>query len=524
MKQFISSVINYPQSLVDRIGMYRTVTVALLGILLASLVAGATGMLSYGAGLQLIVVVPAVLYGLLLNIVLAQLWQVHANHESAIITTLILFFLFIPQAALFDNWPLFAAITLGLLSKFLLAWRKQHVANPVAMGAVLVVVGVWLVNVTTGTDNNTDIYSWWVSNPTLFWPILILGSLVVMKVRKWTPVLWFLAVSVVVFLFEEARFFGADFDWFNSAELFLFSWPALFLAFFMLTEPFTMPPTKKTQAFYGALVGVLMHTTIFVDLFPMTPELALVIGNLAMQPFRLQQKLYLTLVERRKLAEATYEFVFKKPADFQFTAGQYLEWMLPHQADGRGERRYFTIASSPTEPYVRLALKVVDNGSTYKKELMQLKPGDVIIASQLAGDFVLPADTSQKLGFIAGGIGVTPFSSHLAYMFDSGEARDTILLYCANTVGELAYADTFKSYTASLPLEIIPVIASEPVTAPLEQGFVTIEMLERRVPDYQQRHWYLSGPPPMVNAYTVLLRSAGVPSRHITKDFFPGLA
>ncbi len=522
MAQFITLLFKYPQALVDKIGMYRTVTLALYGIVFCSLGAGIIGWLPYSFATQLVAVLTSIFLALGLNLILAKLWRVHANHESAVITALILFFLFIPQTDFFDNWPLYAAVTLAILSKYLLAPKGQHILNPVAAGAVLVVVGVWLTNLTTGSTYNTDIFSWWVSNPTLFWPIVILGSLVVMKVRKWTPVWWFLGVSLMVFLVEEYLFFGDSFNAFNSTELFLFSWPALFLAFFMLTEPFTMPPTKRTQALYGALVAFLMHTTLFVDLFPMTPELALVIGNLAVQPFRLKQKLVLKLISKREIAEDIFEFVFTKPAGFKFKPGQYLEWMLPHKADGRGERRYFTIASSPTEDVVRLALKVMENGSTYKKQLMELESGATVVCSQLAGDFLLPEDTSEKLGFIAGGIGVTPFSSHLKYMFDNNLEYKTSLLYCVNTASELAYKEDFTEYQSQISLELIPVIAKEEVSGSAESGFVTIDMLKRRVPDYADRHWYLSGPPGMVNAYDALLRKAGV--KKITKDFFPGLA
>jgi len=58
----------------------------------------------------------------------------------------------------------------------------------------------------------------------------------------------------------------------------------------------------------------------------------------------------------------------------------------------------------------------------------------------------------------------------------------------------------------------------------MEKGYITKELLERRVPDYKERFWYLSGPPPMVNAYDVLLKKNGVKGSMITKDFFPGLA
>lgn len=109
-------------------------------------------------------------------------------------------------------------------------------------------------------------------------------------------------------------------------------------------------------------------------------------------------------------------------------------------------------------------------------------------------------------------------------MVDSEKAHDTKLLYCCNTVDELGYADEFIKAMNRMPLEVIPVIAKEVTDAPAEQGYVTVELLQRRVPDYADRIWYLSGPPPMVNAYTKVLRQAGVSKTHIVRDFFPGLA
>jgi len=296
----------------------------------------------------------------------------------------------------------------------------------------------------------------------------------------------------------------------------------------MLTEPFTTPPRSHHQVMYGGLVGALSSTAIFAPFFPMTPELALVLGNTFAYMFRIRRKLFLKLQSKRLIAIDTWEFTFSKPAGFSFLAGQYVEWMLPHgQTDMRGTRRYFTIASSPTESVVRLALKVMpagQKGSTYKSRLLDMDHGEVVIVSQLAGDFVLPKHTDTSLGFIAGGIGITPFSSHLSWMQASGKQYDTHLYYCANTVGELAYHDEFTSMGTTMPLLTIPVIFKEEVNPPNERGFVTSEMLARRTPDFAERTWYISGPPGMVNAYETLLQESGVPRKQIKTDFFPGLA
>ena len=522
----IAKLLHFPQRMVDGIGMYRTVSLALVGLVIVSLIANLSGMLVYSVAAQLTSLVVALVVAFGLNVLLAVIWKVIPNHESAFITALILFFLTSPNADLAANWLLASATALAILSKYLITSRKQHVFNPAAIGAVLVALGIGGWNLATGSNYNTDLFGWWVANPVLFWPVLLFGSLIVFKIRRWTPVLWFVGIGLLVFLIESIRFGEPLFD---STLLYFLSYPTLFLAFFMLTEPFTMPPTKTQQAWYGALVGALSSTAVFAPFLAMTPELALVLGNGFAYLFRIRQKLFLTLVEKRQIATDTWEFVFRRPATFTFLPGQYVEWMLPHKpTDSRGLRRYFTIASSPTEPVVRLACKIMpQDGSSYKAALLNLDEGEVVIASQLAGDFVLPTKVAgqpePKLGFMAGGIGVTPFSSQLSYMDHSGVTYGTALYYCCRTAGELGYLEDFKSM--NVPLSIIPVLAQEEhMNESDEAGFITVEMLDRRTPDWRERIWYLSGPPGMVNAYYKMLRTAGLSKKQIKKDFFPGLA
>lgn len=498
------------QNAVDKIGMYRVVSVTLGLLAFLSMLAGAFGWIVYGALEQIFALLTAVMLALVLNWLIAKILKVSANHESAIITALILFFLALPEINPLDNWPLWLAVTIGVLSKYIIVYKKQHLLNPAAFGAAaLSLTGVYK-------------FSWWIANPVLFVPLVLLGIFVVMKVRKWTPVLAFIGVSFILFL-AEAFSYGDTVAF--ATKTFFISWPTLFLAFYMLTEPFTMPATKDSQFLYGGLVGFLSNASIVSLVAPVTPELALVIANAVMVPWRLKQKLFLELLEKREIAANTYEFTFKKPAGFNFKAGQYLEWMLPHEKpDSRGVRRYFTIASSPSEPVVRLALKVVESGSTYKNYLMDMEVGDMLVASQLAGDFILPKQMDKKVGFIAGGIGITPFRSHLRYMQDSGEARDTVLYYCNNTMSDVAYQAEFVDCKESLPFELVQVLSREDLGAPYETGYFSADMLQRRTPDYLQRQWFISGPPMMVNACAKTLKGLGVKNKNIKRDFFPGLA
>ena len=505
----------------DGTAMYRVVTLALISLSVYSIILGFLGKLSYTGTEQLISLVVALAVALLVNYIYSRLFKAHVNMESAVITALIVFFLIIPAqiSNLSDSWVIAVVVMLAISSKFLISWRKQHLLNPAAAGGGGFALADWLFSI-PGYFEST----WWIGRPELFLPLLIVGGAVVYKVRKWTPVISFLLVAFAVFLFEEARFY--DYAWSNSyLTSFWLSGPSLFLAFFMLTEPFTLPPTKKLQGVYGAVVGFISQTTLFLSLgIKMTPELALVIGNLLFFPTTLRQKLFLKLESVREIAKHTYEFVFEKPSGLVFLPGQYLEWMLPHVgSDNRGIRRYFTVASAPEENKIRLGVRFGDTISSFKKALRAMKAGDEIIASQRAGDFLLPKETSTKLAFIAGGIGITPFISQIESMAKGVRKYNTVLYYCNNNEEEIAYFDYLKSASAILPLKVVHVLAKEEKPG-FETGFVTAQMIKKFTPDYLERTWYLSGPPGMVNAYSTLLVGLCVPRRQIVKDFFPGLA
>jgi ferredoxin-NADP reductase len=293
----------------------------------------------------------------------------------------------------------------------------------------------------------------------------------------------------------------------------------------MLVEPLTMVSQRRLQIIYGLIVGFLSTLQFHVGQLYSTPELALVIGNIFSYIVSPKGKLLLYFKQKNAIAKDTYEFVFEKEK-LQFRAGQYMEWTLPHShSDSRGVRRFFTIASSPTEEEVRLGIRMCLKASSFKRRLMSLERGDRVVASSLAGDFVLPDDKGKKLVFVAGGIGVTPFRSMVSYLVGKQEKRDIVLLYFNKIEEEIAYRDIFDKAGEEIGLKIFYVLTDrEHVSVGWkgEMGRLDGEMLLKWVPDYRERIFYLSGPNSLVNAYRSILYRAGVSRESIKSDFFAG--
>jgi ferredoxin-NADP reductase len=446
----------------------------------------------------------------LTNAAFAKAFGAIRNIESDYISALILTLIVSPVA-----WTdakgvgfLIVVSALSMGSKYLVTLGKKHLFNPAAFG---VAFGALLLG---------SYASWWVGgNMPMLAFVLIGGLMVVRKLRRFDMVLTFLAVaSATVILTAQ----GSD-PLTSLSQVFLHS-SLLFLAFVMLTEPLTMPPSRPLRMLYAALVGILFAPHVHIGSYHFTPEIALLVGNVFAYIVSPKGRFMLTLARKEEIANGTYEFVFESDRPIAYEAGQYIEWTLDGKgADDRGNRRYFTIASAPTEPGVRLGVKYYPEPSTFKQKLVAMPERSSLTAAQIAGDFVLPRDKSRKLVFIAGGIGVTPFRSMAKYLTDTNDKRTITLLYSNNTAAEISYKDVFDAAEETIGMKTIYALTKEP--APItgtHQGLIDAALIAREVPDYRERLFYISGPNSMVEAFKSTLHRMGVSRFNIKTDYFPG--
>jgi ferredoxin-NADP reductase len=192
------------------------------------------------------------------------------------------------------------------------------------------------------------------------------------------------------------------------------------------------------------------------------------------------------------------------------------------RTDIRGNRRTFSIATAPGEDEIHIATKFSAKSSSYKQTLLDLSPGDLIMAGQLAGDFVMPQDPSKKLVFIAGGIGITPFVSMVRTIIKTKQKRDIVLLYLISAPGEYCYQRLWQVATR-FGIRVIPIVSDKNDKSwKGRSGYLTEAILKAETPDYEKRRYYISGPPGLVENYTKLLRSFGISYNQIVTDHFSG--
>ncbi len=499
-------------SILDKITMYRIVLYYLIFILGIAVIFGFFGIISIDSFSLIFSTTLLIIICWITNEIFSRTFSAPTNIESVYITALILALIIRPIQSIHDLPIIFWAGVLSMASKYILAINKKHIFNPAAVAVLLTYIGF------NASAN------WWISNSNMMPFVLIGGILVVKKIRKESFVLSFFitalfAISLFALLSGKDLIITLRHIVLNSA--------IFFLGFVMLTEPLTTPPTKKLQIIYGSIVGFLFVPQIHIGSIYSTPEIALVLGNIFSYLVSPKYKLMLKLKDKIKYGTDILSFDFLLNKKIAFIPGQYMEWTLPHKnSDSRGNRRYLTIASSPTEDTLKLGVKFYKEGSSFKKNMAIMDDKTTFVGGQLTGDFILPTDKNKKLVFIAGGIGITPYRSMIKYLIDTQENRDVILFYSNKIATEIAYREVFDEAEKNLGIRTIYTLTDEAnISADWngERGRVNMDMIERNIPDYKERIFYLSGPHIMIEAFEKVLKDMGVKNKNIKKDFFPGL-
>jgi ferredoxin-NADP reductase len=500
-------------SMLNRVTMYRLVLYELTLLLAVALVFSTLGILHLSPVMLVFSVVVIVLLCWAVNTLFATVFEVHTNVESLYISALILALLITPPTSFTDGAYLelaFWASVWTMASKYIFAIQRKHIFNPVALGLVIPALAL------------NQSASWWIATLPMMPFVLIGGLLITRKILRFDLVLSFIVVSFLMIVLPHAG---------DAASILPTLWkslinvPVLFFATVMLTEPLTTPATRGLRIVYGAITGVLFAPWIRIGSLTLTPELALVLGNVFSYLVSPKEKLLLTLRKKIPVADGIVDFWFSSDRTLRFRPGQYLEWTLSHdKPDSRGNRRYFTISSSPGEEGIAMGIRFYEPSSTFKQKLLAINPGDTLVASQLAGEFVLPKNPAQKIVLIAGGIGVTPFRSMIRDLLDRREQRPITLLFSNRTAADIAYRDVFDR-AAELGIKTVYTLTDKtavPAGWTGAVGRIDEAMIRKEVPDFAERQFFLSGTHAMVTGCETVLLNIGVKKSQITKDFFPG--
>jgi ferredoxin-NADP reductase len=232
------------------------------------------------------------------------------------------------------------------------------------------------------------------------------------------------------------------------------------------------------------------------------------------------------LLSKREIAEGTMAFSFRKPAGFDFRAGQAIDLTLidPPETDGEGNTRAFSITSAPAEPQLMIATRIRD--SAFKRVLKGAGAGLAVKIEGPTGSLTLHKNAGKPAIFLAGGIGITPFRSMAVQAAKEKLPHEIYLFYSNRTPEAAAFLDELRRLEGENPhfhlVANMSGLDESRKTWSGETGQLDADKLRRHIASLNGPIYYIAGPPAMVAAMRDMALQAGVDEDDIRTEDFPG--
>jgi len=255
-------------SQLDRLTTYRLVLYLLYVYVGAALLFSLTGKISFSVIDILLSLAVLMAASRATNWLISNFLHVPRNHESDLITSLILSLILTPASDFRGFLILAGAAAVAMASKYIITVRKRHIFNPAAFGAFA-----------SGLIFHSHA-SWWVGTQKLTPFVIVGGFLILRKMKRFQMVGVFLYVFLFYMILTATSGHVSHQMW-----LAVMSTPVFFFATVMLTEPLTSPTALNKSLMYAILVGLLYS----ILKLRFSPEEALLAGNaltFAMTPGR----------------------------------------------------------------------------------------------------------------------------------------------------------------------------------------------------------------------------------------------
>ncbi|CAN5333089.1 ferredoxin reductase family protein [soil metagenome] len=203
----------------------------------------------------------------------------------------------------------------------------------------------------------------------------------------------------------------------------------------------------------------------------------------------------------------------------RFTPGQFA-WIKLAGSPFTLEEHPFSMCSS-AERHDRIEFGIRKLGD-FSARVGRIPPGTRAFLDGPHGAFSIDRYPAVGYVFIAGGIGISPIMSFLQTMADRRDPRPVLLIYADKQWDTVAFRDELTSLSKGrLDLRTVYVLEEPPEDWDGETGFVTPDLLDQQLPHEDfPRHYFICGPPPMMDAVHPALLELGVPEDRIQLEKF----
>jgi ferredoxin-NADP reductase len=209
------------------------------------------------------------------------------------------------------------------------------------------------------------------------------------------------------------------------------------------------------------------------------------------------------LIEKIKRTETVESFRFNPDEKIDFLPGQFSQLIFDeNDKNNRLLNKYLSFSCAPQNSYIEVTKRLSE--SAFSQRLRALQKGDTILFKAPMGDCVFK-DTYQKIGFLIGGIGITPVISIIEYIVKKQLNTNVCLLYSNRLENDIAFKKELDSWQHTYPhlLHVVYMVSGcEPVDERCVFGTIDKDIVMGHMADWQERMIFIFGPPAMVNAMT----------------------
>jgi phenol hydroxylase P5 protein len=195
---------------------------------------------------------------------------------------------------------------------------------------------------------------------------------------------------------------------------------------------------------------------------------------------------------------------------FGFEAGQFVMVREHHEGGEATHPRAFSLASAPCESHTSIELGIKAQG-TMSQTLCTSATGAIFDVQGPYGAFILDK-TAKQVVFFAGGVGMTPFRSHIRESLLTSLDQKLILFYSGQRPEELMYHQEFLELAEQHKNFIyVPIVTRGcPEGWPGECHRFDEEMLRKYVEHLTVSQFMMCGPGLFMDRVRDILHAEGV--------------
>lgn len=201
-----------------------------------------------------------------------------------------------------------------------------------------------------------------------------------------------------------------------------------------------------------------------------------------------------------------------------FLPGQFA-WLTAWASPFAVEEHPFSFSTSAEHPAVfGFTIKALGD---FTGRVRDMTPGQRVYLDGPYGAFSIDRHPAPGYVFIAGGVGITPIMSMLRTLAEREDHRPLHLFYANKQWEDVTFREEIQDLQTRLRLTVTHVLEAPSEGWTGESGFVTREVLDRRLPaDRRSSEYFVCGPDPMREAVEKALYRLGVPLAQVHAERF----